>query len=335
MACKQPCNRKLPCGHGCSELCSDRCRCGQQCKYDAVANRKTGANFVTLDKFLGSEAETSDDEALTASVTGEDAADSISTWGDDVIVPSVVKGNSCVSRSQNGFDCFDSSGTDVECNEGSAGNGSDEYNPEKGSPVTADCSSGYPIESPSLSGSTSEESGRVARSWSTWNAEAGDYKARQIINGQGKRKGDTVFKRTWHEIRVGDDCRRERVRVHHDTDVHRPPGSMKSVCGRTTPGSVGESVVLTQEPVEDALIDVYEAPVYSAVVPASSHDYGAREFAGRNSVASKYEALGLWEQVTARTDAAAVKDGGNAMNEVRMTSPEEDSRSEVSDLIKF
>lgn len=319
VACKQPCNRKLPCGHGCSELCSDRCRCGQQCKYDDDVNKKKGPNFVTLDKFLGSEAETSDDEALTASVTGEDAADLISTWGDDA----------------SGFDRLDSSGTDVECNQGSVGNGSDEYNPEKGSPITADCSSGYPTESPSLSGWTSEESGRVSRSWSTWNAEADDYKAKQAINGQGRRKGDTVFKRTWHEVRVGEDCRRERVGVHRSTDVHGPPEPMKSVCGGSTPTSVGESLVLAQEPVKDALIDVYEAPVHSVVVPASSPDYGANEFAGRNSVASKYEALGLWEQVTAWTDAAAVADGGNALNGVWMDSAEEDSRSEVSDLIKF
>lgn len=333
MSCKQPCHQKLPCGHGCSELCSDRCRCGQRCNYDAVVSKKTGANFVTLDKFLGSEAETSDDEALTASLTGEDAADLISTWGDDAIVPSVVKNNACVSR--NGLDCLNSSGTDVEGNEGSAGNGTDEYTPQEGSPVTADCSSGYPIDSPSLIGSTTEESGRMAQSWSTWNAEADDHETKQAMNGQGRRKGDPVLTRTWYETRVRNNCRRERVRVHRYMDVHAPPGPMKSVCGRSTPRSGGESVVLAQQPVEDTLSGVYEAPAYSVVVPAPLHDYCANGFAGRNGVASKHEESGLWEQVTSRTDAAAVKDGGNALNGVRVASPEEDSRSEVSDLIKF
>lgn len=332
MACKQPCNRKLPCGHGCSELCSDRCRCGQQCKYVAEVLKKTGANFVTLDKFLGSEAEMSDD-ALTASVMGEDAADLISTWGDDVAVPSAVIGS--VGAPRNDLAYLDSSGTDGERSRRSSGSGSDEYTSHEDSPATANCSSGYPIESPSLSGSASEDTGRVALSWSTWNPEVDDYKAKQATSGKGCRMGGMVVKGTWRKIRVGDNCRRERIGVHHSTDVHTPPEAMKSVCARSIPRYIGKPVVMVQEAAEDALIDVSEAPVYSVVAPASSQKYATNGVAWRNGDAFKYEALGLWEQVRVRADATAVTEGGNALSGAGATPPEEDTRSEISDLIKF
>ena len=331
VACKQPCNRKLPCGHGCSKLCSDRCRCGQKCDYDAEVAKKAGANFITLDKFLGSEEDMSD-EALTASSMGEDAVDLISTWGDEVVHGAVK----CrPNASQIGLGYLDSSGTDGERNGDSSGSCKVRYSSQEGSPATADCSSGYPTESPSLSGSVSEDTGLVARSWSTWDPEVYDYNAERETNGKIHRKGGTVFKGIWREIRVRDGCKRERVEVHRSTDVHDPPEAMKSDCGRSTPRTAGGPIVIAQEVPGGALIDASEAPVYSVVSPASSYEHVGNGLAGRNGDASKYEALGLWERVEVRVDAAIVTTGSDMLIRAAVSAQDEDTRSEVSDLIKF
>ena len=84
------------------------------------------------------------DDALTASVMGEDAADLISTCGDDVAVPSAVIGSMGAPRNDLAY--LDSSGTDGERSRRSSGSGSDEYTSHEDSPATANCSSGYPIE---------------------------------------------------------------------------------------------------------------------------------------------------------------------------------------------
>ena len=331
VACKQPCNRKLPCGHGCSELCSDRCRCGQKCNYVANVAKKTAATFITLDKFLGSEEEMSD-EALTASLAGEDAADLISTWGDEVAHGAV---QCSPSTSQIVLGYLDSSGTESERNGNSSESCKAGYSSQEGSPATADYSSGYPTESPSLSGSASEDTGRVARSWSTWDPEVDDSNVEQATNGKGHRKRGTVFNGTWREIRVRDGCKRERVAVHHSKDIRAPLGGMKSYYGQSTPRTVGESIVIAQEAAVDALNDVSQAPVYSVVSPAPSYEHATNVLAGRNGDASNFGALGLWEGVAARADAANVTTESNILVRTEVSALDEDTRSEVSDLIKF
>lgn len=320
VSCKRPCNRKLACGHGCSEDCSEQCRCGKRCNYVAKPRKRNNANFVSLDKFLGSDEDEEEAQAdqmkvplavVAQDVVQDAAQDLISIWGDEDIVPS---GNNAVvqvesrSASPDSADCQDLSELASEKDLDMSRAGSEATTRDSGvinaSPASPPCPTGCASEKSLPASRVSDGTGSIHR---------------QAVVSQGSRSSDQVINETFREVRIKNGFRREEVAVHRSKSVHvlqadkiaDGPRRMDSPEPPKVPIKAPQS-----PPADDNLIDLSDPPVET---PTGVEAEVPRDFTQGIGFSLQHDLL---ELVNLRAGIGA-------------TVPQEDMRSDTSDLIAF